>query len=95
MKKTDPSRTHQIDLPLCPFNIGKYHNSQTQHWSEIIYVGSPIHIYCKKETPSDQCSITVTGDACGTNQNCGRQLFKVMTGKQKQRSLDETILEIL
>ena len=75
------SGSEQLNLPLCPFNIGKYHKDDTNHWSEIIYIPSPVHIYCKKENPSDLCAITVTGRQCGKNKNCGRQLFKIMSGK--------------
>ena len=71
----------QVDLPLCPFSIAKNHNEDTIHWKEIIYIPSPIHLYCKKEDPSDICAITITGDKCRKNQNCGRQLFKIMAGK--------------
>lgn len=73
------SGSEQLNLPLCPFNIGKYHKDDTNHWSEIIYIPSPVHIYCKKENPSDLCAITVTGRQCGKNKNCGRQLFKIMS----------------
>ncbi len=78
------SNTRQTNLPLCPFNIGKNHNETTNHWTEVVYIGNPVHIYCKKEIPTDKCAITVTGDACGYNQNCGRQLFKVMSGKEEK-----------
>ena len=82
MTSTVPNTDVQVDLPLCPFNIGKDHDNtkDTEHWKDIIYVSSPIHIYCKKSTPSDFCSITVIGDDCEANVNCGRQLFKFMSG---------------
>lgn len=81
MKSTKvESRDSQIDLPLCPFDIGKRHNSTTNHWKEIIYMNFPVHVYCKKEDPSDTCSITIFGNECRKNQNCGRQLFKIMSG---------------
>ena len=81
MKNTNIEKKDvQVDLPLCPFSIGKNHDENTQHWAEIIYIPSPVHIYCKKEDPSDFCAITILGEKCEMNQNCGRQLFKIMSG---------------
>lgn len=71
----------QVNLPLCPFNIEKDHDQNTYHWENIIYISKPMHIYCKKENPEDKCEITVLGDRCSKNENCGRQLFKLMSGE--------------
>ena len=76
----------QVNLPLCPFNIGKDHDhtKDAEHWRDVIYISSPIHIYCKKSNPSDKCSITMIGEDCEPNVNCGRQLFKFMSGESSR-----------
>jgi hypothetical protein len=85
MQETPAGQTSQVDIPLCPFDIGKKYDENTLHWNEIIYIASPAHIYCKKEHPEDYCAITVLGEKCKSTKedprpNCGRHLFKVMSG---------------
>ncbi len=92
MRRTNVNKKDvQEALPLCPFSIGKNHDEDTHHWSEIIYISSPIHIYCKKESPSDFCAVTITGDECELNENCGRQLFKIMSGELRSNNVLEKV----
>jgi len=69
------SRSTYLFVPLTSQSIMM---RNTFHWSEIIYIEVPIHMYCKKENPSDLCAVTITGGQCEKNQNCGRHLFKIM-----------------
>ena len=74
------SEERQLKLLLCPFEITKHQNEDTNHWMEFIPINNPIHIQCQKLKPDDKCTIEIDGPRCGTNANCGRKLFRIKSG---------------
>ena len=78
LNKVDTER--QLKLLLCPFEIKKYQDEDTNHWMQFIPIKSPIHIQCQKLNPDDKCVIEISGPRCGTNVNCGRKLFRIKSG---------------
>ena len=78
LNKVDTQR--QLKLLLCPFNIKKSQDEETNHWMQFIPIKSPIHIQCQKLNADDKCAIEIDGPKCGANANCGRKLFRIKSG---------------
>lgn len=71
----------QRKVILCPFSIEKYHDANTNHWQHFIPIKKPMHIVCQKHNPGEACVVDVVGPTCMSGQNCGKQLFKIKSGK--------------
>ena len=53
----------QLKLLLCPFEITKYQDKETNHWKQFIPIKAPIHIQCQKLNPEDKCTIEIDDDS--------------------------------
>lgn len=67
----------QVLVKFCPFSIEKVHTSGTNFWKSNVPITRPMNIVCEKNNADDACEINIVGPSCGTDQNCGRNLFAI------------------